>query len=121
MTGTLRLLWLDPDDSTVAGGRQVLVEQGWTVDQARNLVEALDRASRVQYDAIILDLQLPDALGTDAWPYIRRLQPNIIGIMTTSSSSLFDLVRVDSSGLFAYLRKPLSMPDVVNTIIGCRV
>jgi DNA-binding response OmpR family regulator len=121
MTVTLRLLWLDPDDSTVASGSQVLVEQGWIVDQARNLVEALDRASRVQYDAIILDLQLPDALGTDAWLCIRTLQPNIIGIMTTSSSSLFDLVRVDSSGLFAYLRKPLSMQDVVNTIVSCRV
>lgn len=116
MSDSLRLLWLDPDDETVAAGTPILRDQGWTVDQACNLVEALDHLSRASYHVVILDLQLPDHLGTDAWGYIRRLAPNIVGIMTTRSPSLFNLIRVDSPGLTAYLRKPLSMPVVVRII-----
>lgn len=116
MPNPIRLLWLDADDGAVANGNQVLTEQGWIVEQAHNLVEALDRISRVSYDAVILDLQLPDTLGTDAWMYIRRLQPSMIGVMTTSSSSLYNLVRVDSPGLAAYLQKPLSIPTLVQVL-----
>jgi two-component system, NtrC family, response regulator PilR len=115
---SLRLLWLDPDDRTVADGNLTLLEQGWVVDQARSLVEAIDRISHVAYDAVILDLQLPDTLGTDAWMHIRKLRPNMIGVMTTSSSSLYRLIRVDSPGLTAYLRKPLSMQEVVAAILA---
>ncbi|MBI4790811.1 MAG: response regulator [Chloroflexi bacterium] len=111
-----RVLWLDSDDRTVSSGKPFLIEQGWIVDQARNLVEAIDRISRASYDAVILDLQLPDTLGTDAWIYIRRLQPNIIGVMTTNSASLLNLIRVDAPGLTAYLRKPLPMQVVINTV-----
>ncbi len=114
----IRLLWLDGDDQTVASGIQILMENGWIVDRAHNLVEALDQISRISYDAVILDLQLPDTLGTDAWIYIRRLQPNLIGVMTTGSSSLFKLVRIDSPGLAAYLQKPLSVPMVMRIIAG---
>ena len=116
MLKSIRVLWLDSDDHIVASGKQVLVEQGWIVDQAHNLVDALDRISRGPYDAVILDLQLPDTLGTDAWIHIRKLQPNIIGVMTTSSASLLHLVRVDSPGLTDYVPKPLTMPHIVKTI-----
>lgn len=116
VANSLHLLWLDSDDSTVDEGKPALVEQGWLVDQACSLVEALDRISQTAYDVVILDLQLPDTLGTDAWTYIRKLKPDIIGIMTTSSLSLFKLIRVDANGLVAFLHKPLSMPSVMNII-----
>lgn len=121
MPDLLRLLWLDPDDSTVASGSQTLTEQGWTVDQARNLVEALDWASQVPYDAVILDLQLPDTLGTEAWLCIRKLQPTIIGVLTTRSSSLIDVIRVDSPGLLAYVCKPLHMEVIMSKIVSSLV
>ena len=116
LTNPLHLLWLDSDDATVNLGKPALTQQGWFVDQACTLVEALDRISRTNYAMVILDLQLPDTLGTDAWTYIRKLKPGMIGIMTTRSLSLFNLIRVDADGLVAYLHKPLSMPTVLNII-----
>ena len=116
MTNSRSLLWLDSDDHTISAGRRALQEQGWVVDQASSLVEALDRISSNSYSAVILDLQLPDILGTDAWTYIRKLKPDILGIMTTHSLSLFHYVRVDGDGLLAFLHKPLSMSVVMDIL-----
>ncbi len=117
MPEPVRLLWVDSDDQAIASGRPVLTRQGWNVEHARTLVEALDRITKSPYDVVIFELQLPDALGTDAWVSIKRLRPKIIGIMTTHSSSLLALVRVDSPGIVAYLPKPLDM-NAVSKIIA---
>lgn len=116
MTNPRYLLWLDSDDSLVAAGRLALQERGWVVDQAYSLVEALDRISSNSYSVVILDLQLPDILGTDAWTYIHKLRPDILGIMTTHSLSLFHFIQVDGDGLLSYLHTPFSMSTVIDIL-----
>lgn len=120
VSALVRLLWLDPDDSSVASGTPALIEQGWIVDQACTLVEAVDRISKVAYDLVILDLQLPDALGTDAWLSLKSLQPTITGIMTTRSASLSRLIRVDAQGMIAFMQKPLPMQEIIALMTSAR-
>ncbi len=112
------VLWVDSDDYLVASSNVLLQAHGWVIEHARTMFEALDRVARYPYDVVILDLQLADGLATDAWVYIRRLQPGVIGIITTHSSSLHSLIRIDAPGIVAYLDKPLHLDDILSIVTG---
>src|SRR5690242_10285167 len=66
MTGQRRILLVDDDGELNASLRRLLMREGYEVDQAGSVAETLHFAAAGQpYDAIILDLLLPDGDGRD--------------------------------------------------------
>jgi DNA-binding response OmpR family regulator len=94
-----RILLLDPDDEVASQ----LVESGppWIVERARSLAEALELAATFSYHLAIIDMMLRDGVGTDAWIALSRGQPDLFGIMTTSSPSLHAHVNPNNDRILA--------------------
>jgi len=68
--------------------RLLLAESGvpWRVEEAARLDAALDRLARDVFDAVILDLGLPDAHGTVVIERVRAAVPDLPIIVLTGSS-----------------------------------
>jgi signal transduction histidine kinase/DNA-binding response OmpR family regulator len=67
-----RLLIVDDDDLERERMRTTLEQQGWTVTEARDGLDALTRLSEARPDAIILDLMMPEMDGFELLEEMRR-------------------------------------------------
>jgi ActR/RegA family two-component response regulator len=105
----VRVLWVDPDILSVIGYAVLLERRGWIVDLAQSFDYALQLLGRATYDIAILELRLPDAIGSDAWYEIHQVHPLMQGIITTRSSSLRAYVNPLGPGILAYLLHPLDI------------
>src|SRR5262245_11266699 len=67
----MRLLVVEDEDDLRRGLEQALREQGYAVDAAADGNEGLYKAETWEYDAIILDVMLPEM---DGWEILGRLR-----------------------------------------------
>ncbi len=119
-----RILWLDPDIQAVIRHTRSFEKYGWVVDHACTFEAARALLEHANYDIVLTDLMLPDALGTDAWHEIHQLYPSTQGIITTGSGSLRALVNVHQPGIVAFQLKPLNptvLYDIISKTLGCPV
>ena len=108
----MRLLLVEDEAAIACRTRESLEEARYTVDWARDGVEALALAEEGEYAAIILDLLLP---GIDGWEVCERLRrrrdPTPI-LMLTARGALEDRIRGFEIGADDYLPKPFALPEL---------
>lgn len=102
-----RLLVVDDDDTL----RSALVEQlglqsEYLVDTSATAAEALELARANVYDAVILDVGLPDMDGRDACRLMRRAGVKAPIVMLTGADSDADTILGLESGANDYITKP---------------
>ncbi len=117
------ILLIDPDDKASSRFIRSVSRRPWRVDRARDLQEALGLIPNRSYTLAIVEMTLPDAVGTKAWKVLRELQPGLFAIMVTASPSLHTLVDPDQPHVVDYLLKPIRSAEVrrcVELILGRR-
>lgn len=102
------------DDDTGIGGmiRTALQDEGFAVLWAHDGSEAQRVASATRPDAVVLDLNLPDAYGTE-------IANQLSGVPIIVMSALpIGVIASDawSIGAFAYLPKPFELDDLVGAV-----
>jgi DNA-binding NarL/FixJ family response regulator len=80
------------------------------VGQARNGVEAVELAQRVQPNIVLLDIQMPESNGLEATRRLIAQQPELKIIMLTVSDSDGDLFEAIKAGAQGYLQKGTVKP-----------
>jgi DNA-binding response OmpR family regulator len=105
---TLKRILLVEDDSTL---RQSLAEQlsrleEFTTEEAENGAEALARAKDGQYNALLLDVGLPDMDGREVCRLLRRAGFAAPVIMLTGADTDSDTVLGLEAGANDYVTKP---------------
>ncbi len=105
------------DDATI---RETLVEQlqldhEFTAAQAGTVSEAekLIAAQNARFDAIILDVTLPDGDGRDLCANLRRGGLRVPIIMLTGSDEEADVVRGLDAGANDYIAKPFRLAELL--------
>jgi len=98
----------------------VLNAAGYSVIEACDGREAIDRALAKQADLVILDLYMPH---TDGFGVLRRLRAEerytgVPIIALTASAMAGDCERAIASGFTAYISKPVKMADLRRAIGG---
>ncbi|MEI4770510.1 response regulator [Psychrobacillus sp. FJAT-51614] len=86
------------------------------VGKALNAKETMDLLSENEVDLLLLDIYLPDELGTDLLSKIRESYPIIDIIMVTAATERTMLEKAVRYGVFNYLLKPVTMKKFVETI-----
>lgn len=102
-----RILVIDPDVGGVVGCLEAFKAHSWDADYCETFLHALSLLEAHKYDIVIIEISLPEILGTEAWRIIQQINPGISGIITTNSKSLHRSIDPVGSGVFAYLLKPL--------------
>ncbi|MBU7595268.1 response regulator [Metabacillus halosaccharovorans] len=86
------------------------------VGKALNAEDTINSLKKQKVDLILLDIYLPDRLGTDLLPHIRENYPEIDIIMITAATEKAMLETSIRQGVFHYLLKPVTMEKFIETI-----
>ena len=113
MIGPMRVLVVEDDVRLAAAIRRGLRFEGLVVDVAAGGEDALRKVSATDYDALVLDVMLPDL---DGFETCRRLRADGVWIpvlMLTARDAIEDRVRGLDGGADDYLTKPFSLSELV--------
>ena len=108
----MRLLLVEDEAAIAIRTRESLEEARYTVDWARDGVEALALAREREYAAIILDLLLPGVDGWEVCETLRRHRDPTPILMLTARGALEDRIRGFEIGADDYLPKPFALPEL---------
>lgn len=108
----VRVLLVEDEPRTATLLRRSLVEEGYAVDVAGDGRTATWQASEIDYDAIVLDLMLPDMDGFTVCERLRRAQRWAPVLVVTARDQIDDRVRGLDSGADDYMVKPFSLAEV---------
>ncbi|GAB5544964.1 MAG: response regulator transcription factor [Sandaracinaceae bacterium] len=110
----LKLLVVEDEEHLAAGLKLNLELEGYEVDIAGTAREAGERLLKPDgYDAIVLDVMLPDIDGFELCKKLRRSGNYTPVIMLTARSSAEDRVKGLESGADDYLVKPFELDELL--------
>jgi two-component system OmpR family response regulator len=93
--------------------RQGLEEEGYAVDAAQTLLDGMSLANEYEFDAIVLDVMLPDGDGIDALRTLRGQGVWSPVLILTAKDAVDDRVRGLDAGADDYLVKPFALPELL--------
>ncbi len=109
----VRILVVDDEQRLAASVARGLRSEGFTVDVVHDGVDALWRASEVDYAAIVLDIMLPGKNGYEVCRELRARGNTTPILMLTAKDGDFDEAEGLDTGADDYLRKPFSFVVLV--------
>ncbi len=91
----------------------LLTREGYAVRTAATAGEGLDLAKAMPFDAVILDVMLPDMNGIAALEEIRRIDEELPVLMITAFASVETAISAMKRGAFDYITKPFKNDEVL--------
>ena len=110
---------LADDHSIVREGLQVILdrsEEFEVVGQARDGVEAVQAASELSPDVIVMDVMMPKKDGVEACREIMETAPETRVIMLTASTEADAVIEAVAAGATGYLQKVSGMDRLLSTV-----
>jgi two-component system OmpR family response regulator len=114
----LRILLVEDDEIIGGAVRDHIAATVHAVDWVKNLADAAEAASSVNYGLILLDLQLPDGVGVDFLKTLRKSANNTPVIILTARDQISDRIEGLNSGADDYLVKPFNLGELSARIIA---
>lgn len=108
----MRVLVVEDERKISAYVKRGLEEQGYAVDTAFTGQEALDWASTVAFDLIVLDVLLPELDGLAVCRMLRSRGVDVPILMLTARDAVDDRVAGLDAGADDYLIKPFAMKEL---------
>lgn len=108
----MRVLVIEDDPVLGKAISQGLNGQGDRCEWSDNGVRGLGLASREHFDAVVLDLMLPDMGGLDLLHHLRRAQKDVPVLILTALGSIDDRVAGLNAGADDYLVKPFAFAEL---------
>ena len=98
--------------------RQTLSQKGYTVIEAEDGREALEKIEEESPDLLLLDLEMPRMNGYEVMKVLRTrsLLPNLKIALLTSRTSNKHKQRAQELGVHHYLSKPCAENDLLETV-----
>jgi two-component system, OmpR family, response regulator len=108
----MRLLVIEDSSKMANLLRRGLTEEGYAVDVAATGMDGIWLASEISFDAIILDVMLPDIDGFEVCHRLRRAERWAPLLMLTARDDIVDRVRGLDGGADDYLTKPFAFKEL---------
>jgi PAS domain S-box-containing protein len=118
----LRILLAEDNAVNQKVALRTLERMGYRADVAANGLEVLDALQRQRYDAVLMDMQMPEMDGLEATRQIRqrrsvRQQPRIIAM--TANAMQGDRELCLDAGMDDYVSKPMRVEDLIAALERC--
>jgi CheY-like chemotaxis protein len=115
----LRILLAEDNPTNQKVATFILKRIGYRADIANNGIEVIEALKRQDYDAILMDIQMPEMDGEQAakkirtdWP--KDKQPRIIAM--TAHALEGDREKYLSSGMDDYVSKPVRLDELIQAL-----
>ena len=119
----MRILMVEDDEALSSSLKKELKNSGFAVDVVANGIDAEFMGDEEPYDAVILDLGLPDRPGLEVLKNWREKNNKVPVIILTARDAWHEKVEGFSSGADDYLAKPFHIEELIarlNAIIRRR-
>ncbi len=113
MTPQLRLLIVDDEPSMLDWLSVLLTRKGFEVQCFGSPSRALEHAAGRSPDIALVDLRMPGMDGIELLAELRKLNPELVGIVMTAYSSIDSAVRAMREGANDYLIKPFEIDQLM--------
>ena len=112
----MRLLLVEDEAELAELVRTKLAGEGFAVDIASSSEEAQSALRTTNYDAVVLDLRLPDGDGLEVLREVRDSRSPTPVIVVTARDSVGDRVKGLNAGADDYMVKPFALEELVARI-----
>ena len=115
-TSHYSVLVVEDNPDLVMGLQDLLHHDGYAVTVAGTVAGAIKLVRAHRFNAIILDLGLPDGDGLEVLKEVQRLDPSLPVVIVTAHISPDRTVGSLTEGAFAYLTKPYHREELRQTL-----
>jgi DNA-binding NtrC family response regulator len=109
MTTLRRVLVVDDDPFMVKTLTDVLRLSGWEVDTASSGLQAVDAVAARPFDAILMDVKMPDMDGVAAFKVMKARRPDATVFLMTAYAAHELLAEAEREGVNRILSKPVNV------------
>jgi len=106
---TFGILVVDDERTLRYALKEGLSEEGYRVETAGDVAEALQRLEREEYQFALLDQKLPDGNGLDLLKQIKARRPEMQVVIMTAFGKFENAVEATKAGCFDYVAKPFEL------------
>jgi PAS domain S-box-containing protein len=111
------ILLVDDEPDIVLALQDLLEGEGYQLDVAITGTEALERVQERAYDAVLLDIRLPDMDGLLVLQNMAKSIPGLPIIILTGCTTLDSVIGpLEEQGAFDYLHKPINRQAVKTAV-----
>lgn len=111
-----RILILDDEADLRSIISQRLGRRGYEVTEAGTAQEGVALLREKLFEALLLDIRLPDGNGLQLLTEIKKFQPDLQVIMLTGHGTLESAIEAMKAGAFDYLTKPCNLAELEITL-----
>jgi len=108
----MRILILEDDEETALALEKGLTHEGYAVETARDVEDALRLIKSRSFDLAVLDVMVPGGSGYDVLARLKEGNPQIQVLMLTARGSVEDRVQGLDRGADDYLVKPFAFGEL---------
>ena len=119
----IKLLLVEDNEVNREIATLILTEFGFQLDTAENGKIAVEKIANSQvgdFDAVLMDIQMPVMNGYEATAAIRQLEnkklANIPIIAMTANAFSEDIQRAKAAGMNSHIAKPIDIPQMISTL-----
>ncbi len=99
--------------------RDILVKEGYTIHEAVNGRDAVEKYEELRPDLVTMDITMPEMNGIDALRQIRELDGDARVLMVSAMGQQKMIVEALEAGAIDFLVKPFQPTKVLETVKKC--
>jgi len=111
-----RVLVVDDETAIREAIRMTLEYEGYRIEEARSGQDAIDKATKVDYDAILLDIKMPVLDGIEVLENLKEHKVTSPVVMVSGHGDVHTAVECTKRGAFDFLEKPLNRDKLLLTV-----
>lgn len=112
----VNILVVDDDKNLTEILRDYLTNIGYSVEEANDGLEGLDKFRKGAFQLVLADLKMPRMGGVELLKHIKQLDPQALVLILTGYGSIRSAVEAIRDGAYDYLTKPVKLQELEATI-----
>ncbi len=109
----IKILWVDDEINLLKPHLLFLEKKGYQTFTSNNATDAIEMIENENYDAVLIDENMPGMSGLEALPKIKEIKPNLPIIMVTKSEEEHIMEDAIGKHISDYLIKPVNPNQIL--------
>lgn len=114
-----RTILIVDDEEIIREFLNEVLRDDYDISMACDGDEAIEKLKKQRYDLVITDLKMPRVSGEEVVKYANDTYPDAKVVIISGYSSLFTVSQSVNNGACAFLSKPFSIKELVQTVDSC--
>ena len=116
----IKVLLVDDEEEFTSLLAERMHSRGFEVDISSSGVKALEKVDDKAYDAIILDLYMPEMDGIETLKHLLKKNPDLQIIFLTGHATLEKGIEAVKLGAIDFMEKPVDMDKLIEKVTDAK-